>query len=161
MEVRESMKKLIILIVCVASIILAICMTVCLNEKDEPQKTKLGERYDSEKVSMFSSGSIINGNYLDELNVLYERYREAASGTQFVVHEKTAIAIAEAVVKEIYPDEYYKVLDMSSYPKAVYYEAKNCWEVWLYTGVSRRSSMTVYIDIDSGAVKSIIPGTEY
>ena len=155
---RMLMKKMIIFIVCFASITLAICLTVYFSEKDEP---RLGERFDSDTVAMFSPGSIINGNYLDKLHDVYERYCKAASDTQFVVHEKTAIAIAEAVIKEVYPDEDYQLLNVSTYKQAVYYEAENCWEVWLFTGVSSLSSMTVYIDVDNGAVKAIVPGIEY
>lgn len=152
------MKKRILIVLLVST--LAICLTGCFNKAD-PEKVELGERYDSDKVVMFSPGSTYNDNYQDEIHKVYERYLKTASETQFVVHEKTAIAIAEAVIKEIYPDEDYQVLNLPTYPKALYYEAENCWEVWLYIRSSRNRHVAVYIDVDSGAVKAIIPETEF
>ena len=130
------------LIVLVALITLVNCLTGCFN-KANFQKVDLGERYDSDKVVMFSHGSTYNDNYQDELHRVYEQYLKAASETQFVVHEKTAIAIAEAAIKEIYPDEDYQVLNLPTYPKALYYEAENCWEVWLYVRSSRNRPVAI------------------
>jgi len=153
------MKK--IMIVLAASLTFVMCLTSCFSEQDNPKKVELGERYDSDKVVKFSPGSTYIDNYQDELHKVYERYLKDASETQFVVHEKTAIAIAEAVIKEIYPDEDYQVLYLPTYPKALYYETENCWEVWLYIRSSRDRPVAVYVDVNTGAVKAIIPADEF
>ena len=87
--------------------------------------------------------------------------RQARFSLSFMRIQHTAIAIAEAVIKEIYPDEVYQVINVSSYPKALYYEAENCWEVWLYLANSRLNAKKVYVDINTGAVRAIIPSTEF
>jgi hypothetical protein len=151
-----------ILIILAALITLTICLTGCFNKAD-PKKVDLGERYDSDKIVKFSPDATYTDNYQEKFGEVYESYLEAASETQFVVHENTAIAIAEAVIKEIYPDEIYQIINLSSYPKALYYEAGNCWEVWLFTGNSPKpiDAIRVYVDVNSGAVNAIIPSTEF
>ena len=146
-----------ILIVFLALITLMLYLTGCFVPRDKPKEAELGERYDSENVVMFSPGGTYSDNVEDELHEVYSRYLKSANETQFVVHEKTAIAIAEAIIKEIYPEQDYQVLYLPTYPKAVYYEAENCWQVWLYISSSRDRPVAVYIDINSGAVKAIIP----
>ena len=152
------MKKRVLAAV-VLSTALAIYLTGCFNNG---KNTELGERYDSDKVVKFPSGATYtNENYLEEFHEEYERYHKTASSIQFVVHEKTAIAIAEAVIKEIYPDDDYQVVHLSSYPKALYYDAENFWEVWFFIDVDFMSAVRVCIDVDSGAVNAIIPSSEF
>lgn len=153
------------LIILVVSITLVECLIAFFIVRGNLRKAELkegynlGERYDSDKVVMYSPRSTYN--YQDQKHEIYERYRKAVSESQFVVHEETAIAIAEAIIKEIYPHEDYQVLNLPTYPKALYYKAENCWEVWLYIYSSRDKPIAVYVNVDSGAVKAIIPADEF
>ena len=156
MEVRKLMRRKMLISIALSTI-LTMSIAACVRSTTDRRKLDLGERYDSERVAMFSSGGTYPGNYLEELHDAYERCLTTTNEMQLIIHEKTAIAIAEAVIKEIYPDKDYQVLYLPTYPKALYYEAENCWEVWLYISSSRSNPVTVYIGIDSGTVKSIIP----
>jgi hypothetical protein len=147
MKVGKPMKKMGMIGLAI-SITLAICLTGCFSGK----KVNLGERYDSDKISQWISFADS-----DEFGVSLDSYFKDASETQFVIHEETAIAIAEAVIKEIYPSDGYKVVKLSSYEKALYYKAENCWEVWLRKKPSRLGAILVYIDVNSGAIKAIVP----
>ena len=138
------------LIALIISIILMMCLTSCF--RNVSKNVDLGERYDSDKI-----GQWVGYANTDEFGELLENYFKDASETQFAVHEETAIAIAEAVIKEIYPDEGYHVVRMSSYQKAIYYEAENCWEVWLRKRPSRLGAILVYVDVNIAAVRAIIP----
>ncbi len=163
------------LIVLIASIILVNCLIAffivrnALIVEAGLEKVKLGERYDSDKILVSEDGSI---EYKDRLAELFNKYSKAASETQFVVHEETAIAIAEAIMRELYPDENYGVVHYPTYFRPLYSKAENCWEVWLHTNALYTKSisesdpktdkvMFVYVDVNTGAVKAIIPADEF
>ena len=61
---------------------------------------ELGERYDSDKIIVSEDVYTIGEDRLAEW---FDKYSKAASETEFVVHENTAIAIAEAVMRELLP----------------------------------------------------------
>jgi predicted small secreted protein len=167
-------RKLIVLLVLITlAISLTGCnmisLTGCNIVRDELKKAGLGERYDSDKIFVSEEGSI---GHTDRLAELFDKYGKAASETEFVVHENTAIAIAEAVMKELYPDDNYGVVYLPTYFRPFYYKAENCWEVWLHrnalnTGRISTSDpktdkvMLVYVEVNTGAVKAIIPADEF
>jgi len=162
-----NMKKR-ILIGLAASITLAICLTGCFNKSD-PKKVELGERYDSDRILMSEDGRSVGEERFAEL---FDEYSKATSKTEFVVHENTAIAIAEAVMRELYPDDNYGVVLLPTYFRPLYYKAEKCWEVWLHNNALNTRSisksdpktdkvMLVYVDVDSGAVRAVIPADEF
>jgi hypothetical protein len=167
MEVRKPMKKMILLVLAV-SITLAIYFTGCFIKKTDLKEVELGERYDSDKISVSEDYRSIGKDRFAEL---FDKYSNAASEIQLVVHEETAIAIAEAVMRELYPDDYYGVGNLPPYFRSEYYKAENCWEVCLskngldpslsYSELIQAEVMLVYIDVDTGAVKAIIPAIEF
>ena len=163
------------LIVLVVSITLVNCLIAFFIVRDNfivrtaPKKVELGERYDSEKILVSEDGSI---EHKDRLTKLFDKYSKAASETKFVVHENTAIAIAEAVMSELYPDDNYGVVHLPTYFRPLYYKTENCWEVWLHNNALNTRSisktnpktdkvMLVYVDVNTGAVKAIIPADEF
>ena len=158
-------KKLIVL---AALFTLAICLAGCFSEKADPKKVELGVRYDSDKINVSEEGMTIGKDRIAEL---FDQYSKATSEMEFVVHEKTAIAIAEAVMRELCPDDNYGVVYLPTYFQPLYYKAENCWEVQLHKGAlgitistSEQISaevMCVYVDVNSGAVKAIIPAEEF
>jgi hypothetical protein len=161
------MKKM-ILIVMIVLITLAICFTGCFIRKSNLKEVELGERYDSDKILVSEEGSIEHRNRLTEM---FEKYSKTASEVQFVIHEETAIAIAEAVMRELYPDDNFGMGNLPPYFRSSYYKAENCWEVCLlkngldpslsYSELIQAEAMYVYIDVNTGAVKAIIPATEF
>lgn len=162
------MKKKALIVVVISTALIAlnviITLTICMAGsffRNHDTRAELGERYDSDEVIKFSPDAVYVDNYQDKYNEIYNIHCEAAREIQFVVHENTAIAIAEAVIKEIYPDEDYEIVGLSYYPKALYYELENCWEVWLFKDVKSKSAICIYIDVESGAVKAIIPADEF
>lgn len=127
----------------------------------------MGERYDSDKILVSEDGRTVG---IERFAELFDQYSKNASETKFAVHEETAIAIAEAVMRELYPDDYYGVVRLPRYFRPLYYKAENCWEVWLHkNGLNNLSQseqiqaevMLVYIDVNTGAVKAIIPADEF
>lgn len=160
------MKKRVI-IVLAALITIVICLTSCDNNGEN---TELGERYDSDKIIMFSPSGIYNDNYQDKYGEVYENYLKATSGTQFVIHQKTALEIALAVIKEVYPNDTFLLggpMNMPRYGPA-YYEDGNCWVVTLKNKDYPKEYnpehlywVGIYIDVDSGAVKAIIPQSAF
>jgi hypothetical protein len=152
-----------ILIVLAASITLAIYLTGCFSNG---KNAELGERYDSDKVVMFSPTVTDNENYQEKYSEVYENYLKTASETQFVIHQKTALEIALAVIKEIYPNETFQIggpMNMPRYGPA-FYEEGNCWVVTLKNKDYPKDYypehlywVGVYIDVNSGAVRAIIP----
>ena len=164
MEVREPMKKRILIFI-IASITLAICLTGCFNNG---KKTELGERYDSNEILVGEEVRTIGEERFAEI---FDKYSKAAGETEFVIHESTAIVIAEAVMRELYPDDNYGVVYLPAYFRPLYYKAENCWEVQLHKGAldttlstSEQISaevMCVYVDVSSGAVRAIIPAIEF
>ena len=148
-----------------ASITLAVLLIGC--QKDG-NKVDLGERYDSDIVHKSGETVMIGADRYAE--IFYE-YSKTASETEFVIHERTAITIAEAVMQELYPDDNYGAVYLPIYFRPTYYKKGNCWEVWLHKGAlgktlstSEQNSadvMFVYIDVNSGAVKAIIPSFEF
>lgn len=160
------MKK-IIFIAFAASYALAIFLSVCFILRDDPKKVELGERYDSDKIFVSEDVYTIGKDRLAEW---FGKYSKDASKAQFVVHEETAIAIAEAVMRELYPDDNYGVVRLPRYFRPLYYRAEKCWEVQLYkNGLDDLSYkeqiqaevMLVYVDVTNGAVKAIIPADEF
>lgn len=167
MKVRKPIKKLIMIVLAV-SITLAICLTGCFN-KTNPEKVDLGERYDSDKILVRDDGISFDKDSFVEL---FDKYNKATSETEFVVHENTAIAIAEAVMRELYPDDNYGVVHYPTYYRPLYSKVENCWEVWLHRNALFTKSisesdpktdkvMFVYVDVHTGAVKAIIPADEF
>jgi hypothetical protein len=143
-----------------------ISLTGCNIVRDELKKAGLGDRYDSDKIFVTEDSWTIGKA---RFAVLFDKYSKAASETQLVVHENTAIAIAEAVMRELYPDDNYGVIRLPTYFQPFYYKSENCWEVWLhkhglddlsYSEQIRAEIMLVYIDVNTAAVKAIIPYTE-
>lgn len=132
---------------------------------------------DSSKVPIDGSGKIIvtegiGPSYVNRLDELFDKYSKAAGETEFVVHENTAIAIAEAVMRELYPDDNYGVVYLPTYFRPSYYEAENCWEVRLHNNaldtrsISKSDPKTdkvikVYVDVNTAAVRAIIPADEF
>ena len=105
-------------IVLAALIILAICLTGCFFIKEaDPEKVELGERYDSGEIFVIEEIRTIGGERVAEL---FDEYSEAISETELVVHENTAIAIAEAVMRELYPDDDYGVVYLPTYFRPLY-----------------------------------------
>lgn len=162
---RKTVKKL--LIVLAASCTLVICLTGCFNKQDNPKEVELGERYDSDKILVSEDGRTVG---IERFAELFDQYSKYTSEIKFAVHEETAIAIAEAVMRELYPDDYYGVVRLPRYFRPLYYKTENCWEVWLHkNGLSNLSYreqiqaevMLVYIDVNTGAVKAIIPADEF
>jgi hypothetical protein len=167
MEVRKPMKKK-VLFVLVVSITLTICFTGCFIKKTGLEEVELGERYDSDKISKSEDGLSIGE---DGLAKLFDKYSKTASETQFVVHENTAIAIAEAVMRDLYPDDNYGVVHLPINFRPLYYKVEDCWEVQLHKNgldtsikFSERNYddvMLVFVDVNTGAVKAIIPSVEF
>lgn len=157
-----------ILIILVASITLSICLAGCFNQRADLKKVELGERYDNETINVIEEIRTIGKNRCAEL---FDEYSKSASETEFVVHEKTAIAIAEAVMRELYPDDNYGVVYLPGYFQPAYYKEGNCWEVQLHKGAfgtnlstSEQISaevMCIYVDVNNGAVRAIIPSFEF
>ena len=147
---------------------LAICMTSCFYlDRTDPQ-LEMGERYDSDITRVSESGRSIGKIRFNEL---FQQYSEALSETEFVVHESTAVAIAIAVMRELYPNDTYVIDDMPRTHQN-YYKTEHCWEVWLLNESALNttlntseensgSTMLVYVDINSGAVRAIIPASEF
>ena len=165
-------------IVLIAIITLAIYLTSCFYTPADPKKTALGERYDSNEIAIYPMGEddMLPGRpYMasnqDRLAELFDKYSKAASEAEFVVHENTAIAIAEAVMFDLYPDDDYGVIYLPRYFRPLYYKAENCWEVWVHKN-ARNTTLSineqksaevifVYVDVNSGAVRAIIPAEEF
>jgi hypothetical protein len=167
MEVRKLMKKR-ILIILSSLVTLTICLTGCFIASDDIEKTGLGEKYDSDKIQVSGESWTIGKERVAEL---FNIYSKAANETEFVVHENTAIVIAEAVMRELYPDDNYGVVRLPIYFQPKYYKAVNCWEVWIHkngldTSISFSDRnpdeiMLVYVDVNTAAVKAIIPLNEF
>ena len=161
-----AMKKK-VLIVLAALITLAVCLAGCFSNG---KQAGLGERYDSDKIAMFSSDGTYNDNYPNEYRGVYESYHKAASETQFVIHQKTALEIALAVIKEAYPNETFELGGPMNIPRysPAYYEAGDCWVVPLKNKDYPKDYnpehvywVGVYIDVNTGAVKAIIPQSAF
>jgi len=128
----------------------------------------LGERYDSDNIIVRDDGISFNKDRVAEI---FDEYNKATNETEFAVHENTAIAIATAVMGGLYPDDDYGIVYLPDYFRPVYYREENCWEVWLHKGARRTTLSTselisaevmfVYVDVNSGAVKAIIPRYEF
>jgi hypothetical protein len=162
------------LIVLVASITLVNCFIAFFIVRDDLfvraglEKVELGERYDSDKILVSEEIRTIGKKRFAEI---FDEYSQAASETQFAVHEETAIAIAEAVMGELYPDDYYGVVRLPKYFQPFYYKAENRWEVPLhkngldpsmsYSEQIQAGVMLVYVDVNTGAVSAIIPADEF
>ena len=142
-----------IMIVLAASITLAICLAGCFNNGE---KAKLGERYDSEKLGRFDNNGWASENYQG----IYDQVFEEAKETQFVIHQKTAVAIAEAVIKEVYPDEMFSLGAPLGLYGSLYYEKEDCWAIYLKNKDYHNAEVHaayVFIDVNSGAIRAILP----
>ena len=127
------------------------------------EERALGERYDSEKIHEIHEGRTGGKELIAEL---FAEYSATISEDELVIHETTAIIIAEAVMRELYPDDNYGVITSPYYYQPNYYKEKNCWEVILHKNGRDESiyytekvgtEMLVYVDINNGAVRAIFP----
>lgn len=170
--------NLIIFLSCLL-MVMAICLSGCLpfagwmnmlTVPEEEEEYGLGERYDSDKVPVCEDTP--DTTYKDRLAWYFDQYSEAADEVEFVVHEATAIAIAEAVMNDLRPEDNFGMVDGPSYWRhCYYYIAENCWEVQLHKNARTETLSTdemrtnesfyVYIDVNSGAVRAIIPSSEF
>jgi len=156
-----------IFVVLIASFTLAICLKGCINNGNNAD---FGERYDSDNVTLFSPDGTNNMKYQDEYGEIYESFLNSASEAQFVVHQKTALEIALAVIKEAYPNETFQLGGPMNMPRygPVYYKEGGCWVVVLKNKDYPKDYnpehlywIGVYIDVNSGAVRAIIPQSEF
>ena len=140
----------------IVSMLLVVSLLLVIGRSQNGRKAELGERYDSEKLDRFDN----NGWASETIQDFYDQVFQEAKNHQFVIHQKTAVAIAEAVIKEAYPDDTFRLGAPLELYGALYYEKEDCWVVLLnnkdYSN-ARVKAVYVYVDVNSGAVKAVIP----